>query len=173
MRFLIVIDMQNDFISGSLGSEQAKRIVGRVKEKIVNFDGKIIFTRDTHDKDYLCTQEGKRLPIKHCISKTCGWEICDELRSCLCCAEILDKPSFGTLYIGEMIRALCENGDSVEEIQLIGLCTDICVVSNALILKAQFPEVNIVVDSNCCAGSNKHLHDCALEVMKSCHIDVL
>lgn len=173
MRFLIVIDMQNDFISGSLGSEQAKKIVGKVKQKIDNFNGKIIFTRDAHDKDYLCTQEGERLPIKHCIFKTYGWEICDELRSCVGCAKILDKPSFGTLDIGEMICASCENVDSIEEIQLVGLCTDICVVSNALILKAQFPEVSIVVDSNCCAGSNKHLHDCALEVMKSCQIDVL
>lgn len=166
MKTLIVVDMQNDFISGSLGSKEAQAIVPNVKKKIEEYikrGDEIIFTRDTHSVDYLKTNEGKNLPVKHCINGTYGWLIADEVNHPEC--RHLDKKTFGyTLWDYE--------GD-FEEIEIIGLCTDICVVSNALILKAQFPEINITVDASCCAGVTPESHQAALTTMKMCQINVI
>lgn len=161
---LIVIDMQNDFIDGSLGTPEAVAIVENVKRKINEYKREgyeIIFTRDTHGEDYLDTPEGKKLPVVHCVKGTYGWQISDKLDSESC--EIIDKPSFGWTHWNE------RNFDSIE---LIGLCTDICVVSNALILKAQFPEAEITVDASCCAGVTPETHSAAITTMKMCQINV-
>ena len=166
MKTLIVVDMQNDFIDGALGTKEAHAIVPHVKKKIeeyINRGDDIIFTRDTHSANYLTTNEGKNLPVAHCINGTYGWLIADEVNY----PEYrhINKKTFGyTLWDYE--------GD-FEEIELVGLCTDICVVSNALILKAMYPEVNITVDASCCAGVTPEKHKAALEVMKSCQINVI
>lgn len=165
MKTLIVIDMQNDFVTGSLGTKEAQAIIPNVKKKIqeyVNRGDQIIFTRDTHYSNYLETQEGKMLPVEHCIYDTEGWEIVDELEVMNCI--YVNKTSFG--WDGWLKL-------NYEEIELIGVCTDICVISNALILKAQFPEVKITVDASCCAGVTPGLHEAALKVMKSCQINVI
>lgn len=162
---LIVVDMQNDFIDGSLGTKEAQAIVGRVKRKIAEYrenGEEIIFTRDTHQEDYLDTPEGKKLPVKHCIYGTKGWEIAKGLETPE--AVYIDKPTFGWVRWNER---------SFEEIELVGLCTDICVVSNALILKAMFPDVEITVDGSCCAGVTPKTHKEALETMKMCQIRVI
>lgn len=163
MKYLIVVDMQNDFITGSLGSPLAKAIVPKVAEKVKNFDGRVIFTRDTHFADYLQTQEGRNLPIEHCIKDTDGWQICCELEPYV--TEVIDKRTFGSVDLPQRIT-------DAEEIQLCGLCTDICVISNAMILKAAFPEVKIAVDSQCCAGVSVESHNTALDAMKAVQIEV-
>lgn len=163
MKYLIVVDMQNDFITGSLGSTLAEEIVPCVVEKVKNFDGRVIFTRDTHFADYMKTQEGKNLPVEHCIKDTDGWQICDELKPFV--NEVVDKITFGSVDLPQLIT-------DAEEIQLCGLCTDICVISNAMILKATFPEVKIVVDSKCCAGVSVESHNTALDAMKAVQIEV-
>lgn len=166
MKTLIVVDMQNDFISGSLGTKEAQAIVPNVKKKIEEYKARgdeIIFTRDTHPSNYLETNEGKHLPVKHCIKGTYGWIIADEVNYPE--YKHINKRTFGyTLwnYEGEF-----------EEIEIVGLCTDICVVSNALILKAQYPEIKITVDSSCCAGVTPESHQAALTVMKMCQIEVI
>ena len=165
MKTLIVVDMQNDFIDGTLGTEEAVQIVESVKKKIQDAKAEgteIIFTRDTHGTDYLNTSEGKNLPVEHCIKGTKGWEIAEGLEVEGC--TYIDKPTFGFLQWNER---------TFEEIELVGLCTDICVVSNALILKAQFPEVPITVDASCCAGVTPDTHKAALETMKMCQIRVI
>ena len=161
---LIVVDMQNDFINMALGTKEAVAIVPRVKEKISQYlanGDEIIFTRDTHADDYLETNEGKNLPVPHCIKGTRGWEIADGLY--VEGSKIIDKPNFGWKYWDE---------ESFEEVELVGLCTDICVVSNALIIKAAFPEIVVSVDSQCCAGVTPETHNAALETMKMCQIKV-
>lgn len=168
MKFLIVVDMQNDFISGSLGSDLALSIVPAVVEKVENYDGKVIFTRDTHGENYLKTQEGKRLPVEHCIKGTNGHEICDQLKGYA--TTVVDKTTFGSLNLPEVIK---KERSKVEEIELCGLCTDICVISNAMILKAAFPETRIVVLKDCCAGVTFESHLTALNAMKSVQIDVV
>lgn len=163
-RTLIVVDMQNDFITGSLGTKEAEAIVPFVRKKIdeyKNSGDEIIYTRDTHTENYLNTPEGKKLPVVHCIKGTKGWQIADGLYEDG--AEIIDKPSFGYTGWGKK---------SFEKVELCGLCTDICVVSNALILKALFPEAEISVDASCCAGVTPKTHLAALEMMKMCQIDV-
>ena len=163
---LIVIDMQNDFIDGSLGTKEAQAIVPNVKKKIEEYKARgdeIIFTRDTHFDNYLETNEGKHLPVEHCIRNTHGWQISDNLGNCVG-YDVIDKITFG--YDGW-------NGFDFEEVELVGLCTDICVVSNALILKAQFPEINITVDASCCAGVTPESHQAALTTMKMCQINVI
>ena len=168
MKFLIVVDMQNDFISGALGSDMAQAIVPYVVEKVKSFDGKIIFTRDTHFDNYLETQEGQKLPVKHCIRDTWGWEICDEL---LPYADVvIDKETFGSVDLPAILH---DYGDEVESIELCGLCTDICVISNAVILKANFTEAKMTVDSNACAGVTEASHKNALEAMKMVQIDII
>ena len=167
MKYLIVVDMQNDFISGSLGSDMAKAIVENVVDKVKSFDGEIIFTRDTHADCYLDTMEGKNLPVVHCVKDTDGWQICPEL---LPYAEnVIDKVTFGSVDLPHIIA---KSGD-VESIELCGLCTDICVISNAMILKASFPEVKISVDSSCCAGVTQESHNNAVLAMKMTQIEII
>lgn len=173
-KILIVIDMQNDFITGSLGTKEAQQIVHSVKEKVENFDGDVLFTRDTHFEDYLSTQEGKNLPVKHCIKNSSGWEIhpeLDALRAKLN-ATVFDKITFGSQELAEKLHQL-NKANKISEIVLIGLCTDICVISNALTIKAFLPEVSISVDSTCCAGVTPESHENALNAMKMCQINIL
>ncbi len=168
MKYLIVVDMQNDFITGSLGSVLAEKIVPDVVEKVKNFDGKIIFTRDTHFEDYMKTQEGKNLPVEHCIKDTDGWQICDELKAYA--NDVVNKITFGSVDLPGILK---DYGDEIDEIELCGLCTDICVISNAMILKASFPETKIVVDGKCCAGVSVESHKTALEAMKAVQIEIV
>ena len=167
---LIVVDMQNDFIDGALGTPEAVEIVPRVAEKIKAFQGKVLFTRDTHPADYLSTQEGRNLPVVHCVKGTPGWEIRSELMA-LCETEPVDKPTFGSTRLGEVLVGL-NTLDPIASVTLIGLCTDICVISNALLVKAYLPEVPITVDAACCAGVTPLSHKNALEAMKVCQIRV-
>ncbi len=168
MKYLIVVDMQNDFITGSLGSKNAEEIVDRVVEKVANFDGIVIFTRDTHLSDYLTTQEGMNLPVEHCIKGSTGWDICDKLKPFA--KNVVDKVTFGSV---ELPSVLASYNDEVESIELCGLCTDICVISNAIILKSAFPETKIKVDGQCCAGVTKQSHDVALNAMRAVQIEIL
>lgn len=172
-KILVVVDMQNDFISGSLGTAEAETIVNNAVNRIKTFDGKIIATFDTHHENYSETAEGKKLPVEHCIKGTCGWELDKRIAEALDGRDVhyLEKPSFGSLELPEIIRR--EFSSDNGEIGLIGLCTDICVVSNALILKANFPESRIYVDASCCAGVTPESHDAALLTMKMCQIDII
>ena len=166
-KVLIVVDMQHDFVDGSLGTSEAKAIVDNVRIKIQEHHEnghQIIFTRDTHTEEYLNTNEGKHLPYEHCIYGTHGWEIVPGLEIAGC--EYIDKPTFGWTHWNKFDFADAE-------IEIIGLCTDICVVSNALILKATFPEASITVDASCCAGVSPKTHKAALETMKMCQINVI
>ncbi len=172
MKILIVVDMQNDFISGSLGTKEAEGIVPKVADKIKKFNGKILYTRDTHDKDYLLRQEGKNLPVSHCIKDTKGWELHAQIEALRQEAPI-DKVTFGSVDLAEKLNAQNQNDGDIEEITLVGLCTDICVISNALVLKAFMPEVPIVVDAACCAGVTPESHERALEAMKVCQIKII
>jgi len=168
-KLLIVVDMQNDFITGTLGSPQAQLILPNVKAKIMEYKqsgGKVIFTRDTHQDGYLTTQEGKYLPVVHCIEGTQGHLIADGLDTDGC--EVFDKPNFGSIQLAKLVA-----GGGYEEIELCGLCTDICVVSNALILKAMLPETKITVDPRCCAGVTEESHNAAIQTMKMCHVDIV
>ncbi len=172
-KLLIVVDMQNDFINGSLGTKEAQAIVPNVSEKIKEYTTRgdsIIFTRDTHFSDYLDTQEGKKLPVAHCIKDTHGWQIADELK--IDNALFVDKNTFGWEHWRSTFKEYF-GMVQFDSIELVGLCTDICVVSNALILKALFPETEISVDRKCCAGVTPHSHLAALETMKSCQINIL
>ena len=169
-KILIVVDMQNDFIDGSLGTKEAVEIVPSVKEKIENFDGRVIFTRDTHFDNYLETQEGTLLPVKHCIKDTDGWQIRPELDA-LRVSEAVDKPTFGSVILGKELVEENEK-EPIESVTLIGLCTDICVISNALLIKAFLPEVPIIVDAKCCAGVTPDSHKNALNAMKACQIKI-
>ncbi len=167
---LVVVDMQNDFINGSLGTKEAEAIVPKVEEKLHNFSGKILFTRDTHEKNYMDTREGRNLPILHCIRGTEGWEICPQLIEYKK-ERIIDKPTFGSVDLGFILKD--ENDrESIESVTFIGLCTDICVISNALLVKAFLPETRIIVDASCCAGVTPESHERALEAMKSCQIEI-
>ena len=172
MKFLIVVDMQNDFTTGSLGSNDAVRIIPAVAEKIRSFSGKVLFTRDTHTEAYLLTQEGKNLPVPHCIKGTPGWEICPELAALIRDDSVIfDKPAFGSLALAEYLRAADACG-GVEEIELCGVCTDVCVISNAMLIKAALPEVPLSVDASCCAGTSRANHINALNAMQICQIKV-
>ena len=171
-KILIVIDMQNDFIDGALGTAEAVGIVEAVKEKIRSYPAAdVIATMDTHFDNYMQTQEGKYLPVPHCIRETAGWEIRPEIADLLKEAKIYEKPTFGSTQLAADLKAAAEKEEI--ELELIGLCTDICVVSNALLLKAQMPEVKISVDASCCAGVTPVKHEAALETMRSCQIQVL
>ena len=159
--------MQVDFINGALGSDHAAAIVPGVVDKVKSFEGKVIFTRDTHFDDYMTTQEGRKLPVKHCIKNTAGWQICEELLPYT--ENVVDKITFGSVDLPTVIK---EYGEPIDEIELCGLCTDICVISNAMILKAAFPEVKITVDASCCAGVSAESHNTALDAMCAVQIDV-
>ena len=169
--FLIVVDMQNDFIDGALGTAEAQQIVAAVEEKIRGFGGTVLFTRDTHEEDYLETQEGRNLPVPHCIRASHGWQIRPELDA-LRTTEPVDKPTFGSERLGRLLKE--ENAkDPIGSITLIGLCTDICVISNALLIKAFLPEVPIKVDASCCAGVTPQSHENALNAMRACQIEIV
>ncbi len=168
-KYLIVVDMQKDFVDGALGTAEAQAILPKVREKIAEYRMKgdnIIFTRDTHTEDYMQTNEGKYLPVEHCIKGSCGWQIYDGLA--LEDDVIIDKPTFGYLDWAKYIKPSSELS-----IELIGLCTDICVVSNALILKAIFPEARVSADGSACAGVTPETHNAALATMKMCQVEVV
>ena len=169
MNFLIVVDMQNDFIDGALGTAEAQKIVNNVVAKVKSFDGHVLFTRDTHATDYMQTQEGKNLPVPHCIVNTDGWQICDALLPFVK-DNIVNKATFGSTDLPDIIKRTCA---CPEAITLCGLCTDICVISNAMILKATFPETKISVDSACCAGVTVQSHNNALDSMKAVQIEII
>ena len=161
--------MQNDFIDGSLGTKEAEAIVENVKAKIASYPKDAVYaTMDTHETDYLETQEGRNLPVKHCIRGTDGWKIRPDIAALLDDSNIYEKPTFGSVRLAKDLKKIKD----LESIEIVGLCTDICVVSNALLLKAAMPEVLISVDQSCCAGVTPEKHDAALETMRSCQINV-
>lgn len=171
-KVLVVVDMQKDFVDGALGSKEAIAIVPSVVKKIKEFDGEIFVTYDTHFENYMDTSEGKKLPVRHCIKGTDGWELNDEVKQALNAKKFtpVEKNTFGSVDLPVLIKEAI--GDDDFTVELIGLCTDICVVSNALIIKAGFPEAPISVDAACCAGVTPEKHEAALETMRSCQIDV-
>ena len=167
-KILVVVDMQNDFIDGALGTPEAVAIVPYVKELIEGFDGKVLFTRDTHFENYMDTEEGRNLPVPHCIKGTDGWKIRAELDA-LRTTEAIDKITFGSR---DLVDVLAAEGE-IESITFVGLCTDICVISNAMVVKAFFPEIPLIVDAKACAGVTPESHTRALEAMKMCQIKIV
>ncbi|MBO5049474.1 MAG: cysteine hydrolase [Oscillospiraceae bacterium] len=168
MKILVVVDMQNDFIDGALGTPEAVSIVPYVKEVIESFDGKVLFTRDTHFADYMDTQEGKNLPVPHCVKDTEGWQIRKELDA-LRKTPAIDKITFGSKDLVEILK----EEPSVESITFVGLCTDICVISNVMLTKAFFPEIPLIVDAKACAGVTPESHQNALAAMKMCQVRIV
>lgn len=179
MKILIVVDMQNDFIDGALGTTEAVAIVDRVAEKIQaarKEEGSFVwFTRDTHEENYPETQEGRKLPVKHCIRGTHGWEISSKLD--VADSIIIDKPTFGSLELAgrllELDGLMAMDPVGLESVELVGLCTDICVISNAMLVKAALPELTVTVDATCCAGVTPESHANALSAMKMCQINII
>ena len=174
MEILIVVDMQNDFVSGALGTQEAKAVVPFVVSRVA--DGldrgeTVFFTRDTHEEAYLETQEGRNLPVPHCIRGTAGWEIVPQLTEYTLERTVMDKPAFGSTELGTYLAELNEK-EPIEKITLIGLCTDICVIANAMLIKSFLPEVPVAVDAKCCAGVTPESHQNALAAMKVCQIMV-
>lgn len=174
-RVLVVVDMQKDFVDGALGSKEAVAIVPKVVEKIKTFDGEIFVTKDTHEENYLDTQEGVNLPVVHCLKDSSGWdlispvnEICKQKHESGERVEVFTKPTFGSV---ELAKYLAMN-EKINEVVLIGLCTDICVISNAMLIKAFLPEVKVTVDAACCAGVTPESHNNALAAMKMCQINI-
>ena len=172
MKYLVVVDMQNDFITGSLGTKEAEAILPRVIEKVKGFDGMVIYTKDTHQADYLITQEGKNLPVEHCLEGTWGWELAGELELLSKGKLIFNKPTFGSVELAKYLTEENEK-ETIEAIELCGLCTDICVISNAFVIKANLTEVPVVVDASCCAGVTPESHLNALSAMKMCQVTVV
>ena len=173
-KILVVIDMQNDFIDGALGTPEAVAIVENVKAKILSYPKENVFaTRDTHHQYYMDTQEGRNLPVPHCIRGTDGWQIRPEIAELIFPDHIVDKPTFGSTQLARLMEVLERREEDGIEIELVGLCTDICVVSNALLLKASMPETPISCDASCCAGVTPAKHEAALETMRSCQIRVI
>jgi nicotinamidase-related amidase len=167
---LVVVDMQNDFVNGVLGTAEAVAIVPKVAEKVRSFHGQVLFTRDTHEQNYLTTQEGRNLPVAHCIRNTGGWQIhpaLDELRS----TQPIDKSTFGSTELGAMLQA-ADGYEPIRRVTLVGVCTDICVISNALLIKAFLPEAEVAVDAACCAGVTPESHQTALAAMRACQITI-
>lgn len=172
-KILVVVDMQKDFVDGALGTAEAVQIVGNVVKKINSFDGEIIVTYDTHFENYLNTSEGEKLPVEHCIKGTPGWNLDSDVQSALENRKYrtVEKLTFGSVELPAIVGEITKGEEF--SVELIGLCTDICVVSNALILKASYPEVSITVDSSCCAGVTPETHNSALTTMKMCQINVI
>lgn len=169
-KIIVVVDMQNDFIDGSLGTKEAQEMLPRLKEKLQQVtdsqSAELIFTMDTHGENYLHTQEGKNLPVEHCIKGSHGWEITPVLQDFVKQAKaVVEKPTFGSMELPKLLG-------EADEVELVGLCTDICVISNAMLIKAAYPEVQISVDANCCAGVTPESHQNALAAMKMCQIKV-
>lgn len=170
-KILVVVDMQKDFIDGSLGTKEAQAIVTPVIEKMKSYEKSDIYvTRDTHGENYLDTAEGKKLPVVHCVEGTEGWQLHPEIEALAEPEHIINKPTFGSMTLMELLQA--ENEKEPLEIELVGLCTDICVVSNALLLKAAMPENSIKIDASCCAGVTPKSHEAALTTMQMCQIEV-
>ena len=173
-KYLVVVDMQKDFIDGALGTAKAQAIVPKVIEKVTSFKGPVMFTRDTHEENYLETQEGQNLPVKHCIRGTDGWELQSDLNDyalknhCL----IFDKPTFGSTSLAGCVSGIARMAP-IDQIEIVGLCTDICVISNALLLKAYLPEAEISVRADCCAGVTPESHARALGAMAACQVEIL
>ncbi len=177
-KLLVVVDMQKDFVDGALGTKEAQAVIPAVVKKIGEYDGRDIFvTRDTHQTDYMTTQEGKNLPVEHCIEGSSGWQIDKTVQAALDSKKDADKityvnkPTFGSVDLAAMIKELADKENI--SVELIGVCTDICVVSNALLIKANMPEVRVCVDASCCAGVTPDKHEAALETMRSCQIAVI
>ena len=172
-KFLVVVDMQKDFVDGALGTPEACAIIPAAVRKIEGFDGEVFATFDTHFDNYMNTAEGKKLPVPHCIKDTDGWQLNADIADALAKKGFtaVEKYTFGSVELPELIRKTA--GDEEFTVELIGLCTDICVISNALVLKANFPEVPVAVDEKCCAGVTPEKHNAAIETMKSCQIDIL
>lgn len=169
-KYLIVVDMQNDFIDGALGTAEAVGIVDTVARLVEGFDGEVIFTRDTHTEDYMNTREGKYLPVPHCIRGTHGWQITDALSTDG--RVIFDKVTFGSHELAQYLAE--ESGaEPIESVTLVGLCTDICVISNAMLIKAKLPETDVIVKASACAGVTPESHGNALAAMRMCQIDVI
>ncbi len=172
-KFLIVVDMQKDFVDGALGTKEAVAIVDNVVKKIDNFEGEILVTYDTHFDNYMETSEGKKLPVPHCIKATDGWKLDSKVEKALSGKEYkkVEKITFGSVELPKLVKEAA--GEEEFTIELVGLCTDICVVSNALLLKANFPEVEITVDASCCAGVTPDTHEAALATMGCCQINII
>ena len=171
--FLIVVDMQKDFVDGALGTKEAVAIVPHVVDKIQGFDGTVFATFDTHFENYMQTEEGRKLPVPHCIRGTAGWQLDQAVAAALEAKgyTAVEKITFGSVDLPRLLRE--QAGEDPFTVELVGLCTDICVVSNALLLKANFPELEITVDSACCAGVTPETHEAALSTMRCCQINVL
>jgi nicotinamidase/pyrazinamidase len=176
MDALVIVDVQNDFVSGALGTKEAEAIIEPLINKINSFDGLIMLTKDSHDENYLTSQEGKNLPVEHCIKGTAGWEIDSRVMKAIeekgFKYKIFEKDTFGSLSLGDHIVELYNEG-KIRQIEIVGLCTDICVVSNALLIKAMLPELPIRVDATCCAGVTPNSHQAALITLKSCQIEIV
>ena len=172
-KFLVAVDLQNDFVNGALGTKEALAIIPAAAEKIRSFDGGIFVTLDTHGEDYLQSAEGRKLPVIHCVKGSGGWQLNEDIAAALEGKKYIavEKPTFGSVRLPRLIEEAAQGEDF--SVELIGLCTDICVVSNALLIKANFPEMQISVDSACCAGVTPEKHNAALETMRSCQIDIL
>ena len=167
-KVLVVVDMQNDFIDGALGTQEVQAMLPRMVEKLADARAEgtaLVFTMDTHGADYLATQEGKKLPVEHCIRGTAGWQIADILQPFVRGTQIVEKPAFGAADLPVLLA-------DYDEIELVGLCTDICVISNALLLKAFYPEKPISVDASCCAGVTPESHATALAAVRMCQVEV-
>ena len=176
MKILLVIDMQNDFLEGALRNEEGIRIIPNVVNKINEYkknNDLIIATRDTHQANYMETQEGKNLPVVHCIENTYGWEINDKVKNALGDVLVFDKPTFGSVDLASYLYDEYNGIENELEIELVGVCTDICVISNALLIKANLPEAKIKLDASCCAGVTIASHNAAISAMKSCQINVI
>ena len=161
MRMTIVVDVQNDFVDGVLGTKEAQEMIPNLVEKLENIKNEIVFTQDTHKDNYLETAEGKQLPIPHCIKNTFGWQIAPEIQPFIGKNQVIEKAAFGSTRLPSLLK-------KYDEVELCGLCTDICVISNALLIKAFYPDKTIIIDSKCCAGSTVEAHQAALMVMKNC-----
>lgn len=175
MQVLVVIDVQNDFVTGALGTPEAQAMLPALLDKVEHFDGEVWFTQDTHDPNYLETQEGKNLPVEHCIKGTHGWNLVSELEDFIKQSNkevrLFRKPTFGSTALVDDLYQLYQAGE-LECVDLVGICTDICVVSNALLIKAYMPELPIAVDARCCAGVTHEKHAAALETMASCQVEI-
>ena len=176
MKIVVVVDVQNDFTYGVLGSPEAANAIGNMLEPLMSIGDNdfVIFTRDTHGEHYLDTREGKNLPVPHCIYGTNGWQVVESVDACVCKRQkmYVNKPIFGSYNLIHEVTELVDMYNA-DEIELFGFCTDICVISNALMLRSAFPEMKIVVRENCCAGVTPEKHAAAIEVMKSCQIDIV
>ncbi len=170
--FLVAVDLQNDFVTGVLGTADSPAAAASAERIIADFKGEVVFTRDTHERDYLSTQEGRRLPVSHCVKGSEGWRLCPEVSRFSEGKKIFDKPAFGSLELADYL--ISENAKArIDCVTLIGVCTDICVISNALIIKAALPECRVAVIRSACAGATREGHERALAAMRACQIDIL